>query len=106
MAFKDVREYIDVLEKAGELLHIKEEVNWELELGTIMRRAAEMGEPACCRGCGLLHIDRDGRCAFRHGAICPEKYTGLGGLPGGSDSRREGPLHCGCDQVFELQVQR
>ena len=47
MAFKDVREYIDVLEKAGELLHIKEEVNWEVELGTIMRRAAEMGEPAC-----------------------------------------------------------
>ena len=47
MAFKDLRDYIAVLEKAGELVHIKEKVTWELELGTIMRRAAVMGEPAC-----------------------------------------------------------
>ncbi len=47
MAFKDLREYIEVLDKNGELVHIREQVNWELELGTIMRRGAEIGAPAC-----------------------------------------------------------
>lgn len=47
MAFKDLREYIEVLDKAGEVLHIGKLVDWELEVGTILRRAAETGSPAC-----------------------------------------------------------
>ncbi len=46
MAFRDLREFIEVLDKAGELVHIREQVNWELELGTIMRRATETKAPA------------------------------------------------------------
>lgn len=47
MAFKDVREFIKALDKAGEIAHIKEEVDWDLELGAIERRAAETGAQAC-----------------------------------------------------------
>jgi 4-hydroxy-3-polyprenylbenzoate decarboxylase len=46
MAYADLREYIDRLEKEGELKRIKAEVDWNLELGAIMRRANDLREPA------------------------------------------------------------
>jgi 4-hydroxy-3-polyprenylbenzoate decarboxylase len=46
MPFRDVRDYADKLEQEGELLRIKEEVDWDLELGGIVRRATETGAPA------------------------------------------------------------
>ena len=46
MAFDSLREYIDRLEKEGELMRIKTEVNWNLELGAIMRRANDLRQPA------------------------------------------------------------
>jgi len=42
MAFRDVREFIDRLETEGELTRIKQEVDWNLEAGAILRRCSEM----------------------------------------------------------------
>lgn len=41
MALKDLREYVDVLERYGELVRIKQEVDWDCEAGAIFRRIHE-----------------------------------------------------------------
>ncbi|EFK07621.1 putative phenylphosphate carboxylase, alpha subunit [delta proteobacterium NaphS2] len=46
MAFRDLREFIDALEKEKELVKVKQEVDWNLEAGAIIRRAYEMEEKA------------------------------------------------------------
>jgi 4-hydroxy-3-polyprenylbenzoate decarboxylase len=46
MGFKDLREFIDVLDKEGELVRIKEEVDWDLEAAAISRRVYELEGPA------------------------------------------------------------
>lgn len=46
MAFKDVRQFITTLEKSGDLLRVKQEVDWDLEVGAISRRNYEMQGPA------------------------------------------------------------
>ncbi len=46
MAFRDLREYIDKLEEEGELRRIGAEVDWNLEIGAISRRAIELRAPA------------------------------------------------------------
>ncbi len=46
MPGNDLREYLEVLEKAGELLRITEEVDWYLEAGAIARRAQDLRAPA------------------------------------------------------------
>ena len=46
MPYADLREYMDKLETKGELHRIKKEVDWNLELGAIMRRANDLREPA------------------------------------------------------------
>jgi len=45
MAFKDHRDFFEILEKNGELLRISQEVDWDLEVGAIGRRTYEMGGP-------------------------------------------------------------
>ncbi len=46
MPFKDLREFIDRLEKEEEVQRISEEVDWNLEAGAMLRRSAEVGLPA------------------------------------------------------------
>ncbi|KKK73387.1 hypothetical protein LCGC14_2894340 [marine sediment metagenome] len=46
MPCKDLREYLEVLDKAGELVRITEEVDWYLEAGAIARRAQDLRVPA------------------------------------------------------------
>jgi 4-hydroxy-3-polyprenylbenzoate decarboxylase len=49
MAYKyfiDNREYIEALRKSGDLVDITEEVDWDLELGAIVRRVCEKKGPA------------------------------------------------------------
>ena len=46
MSFRDLREYLDRLEEEGELMRIKEEVDWNLEAGAIIRRAQDLRAPA------------------------------------------------------------
>ena len=45
MPFKDLREFIARLEKEGEAVRIEEEVDWNLEAGAMLRRAADGGLP-------------------------------------------------------------
>jgi len=46
MAFKDVRQFIEALSKTRDVVHIKQEVDWDLEVGAIGRRAYEKRGPA------------------------------------------------------------
>ena len=46
MPFKDLRDFIDRLEKEGDAQQIEEEVDWNLEAGAIIRRSNEQGLPA------------------------------------------------------------
>ncbi|MDP2643509.1 MAG: UbiD family decarboxylase [Desulfobacterales bacterium] len=46
MAFKDNRDFIAALEKTGDVVRIKNEVDWNLEAGGIVRRANELMAPA------------------------------------------------------------
>ncbi|OPY67003.1 MAG: 3-octaprenyl-4-hydroxybenzoate carboxy-lyase [Syntrophorhabdaceae bacterium PtaU1.Bin034] len=46
MPYADLREYIDRLEREGDLKRITAEVDWNLELGAVMRRANDLREPA------------------------------------------------------------
>lgn len=44
--YKDNREYIAALEAAGDLVRIKQEVDWDLEAGAIVRKVCEEKHPA------------------------------------------------------------
>jgi len=46
MAFSDLRDYIATLDRSGELVRIKREVDWDMELGAISRRNFEQSGPA------------------------------------------------------------
>ena len=46
MALKDLRDFIEALDKAGHLVKVKQEVDWNLEVGAIIRRACELQERA------------------------------------------------------------
>lgn len=46
MAYKDNRSYIAALEKTKDVVHIKKEVDWDNEVGAIVRRANETRAPA------------------------------------------------------------
>lgn len=46
MAIKDMRQWIEQLEKEGELLKIKEKVDWNLEIGGITQEAFDKEGPA------------------------------------------------------------
>mgnify|MGYP001341520835 CR=1 FL=1 len=46
MAAKEFRQFIEALEKTGDVLRISQEVDWDLEVGAIGRRAYERGDPA------------------------------------------------------------
>ena len=44
--YKDNREYIKALKKTGDLIEIRDEVDWDLEMGAIIRRMCEKKSPA------------------------------------------------------------
>ena len=46
MIFSDLRAYIETLEKEEELVHVKKEVDWNLELSGIIRRSYDLKAPA------------------------------------------------------------
>jgi len=43
---KDLREYLEALRAIGELVDVSAEVDWNLEMGAIIRRCYELGAPA------------------------------------------------------------
>ena len=44
--FNDTREFIEALRSSGDLVEIKDEIHWDLELGAISRLACEKDGPA------------------------------------------------------------
>jgi len=46
MAFKDNRDFIEALSKTGDVVPIKQEIDWDLEVGAIVRKANERREAA------------------------------------------------------------
>ncbi|MBQ9980020.1 MAG: UbiD family decarboxylase [Oscillospiraceae bacterium] len=42
MAYKDMREFLQKLEAEGELLHVKQQVDWKLEMGAVSRRLCDL----------------------------------------------------------------
>lgn len=46
MKMRDLRDFLTLLEKQGELVRIQEEVDWRLEMGAITRRCYDLGAPA------------------------------------------------------------
>ncbi len=46
MAFKDLRQFIDKLDETGDLVRIKQEIDWDLEAGAIGRHSYETSGPA------------------------------------------------------------
>jgi len=46
MAFKDVRQFMEALDKNGDLVRVKRAVDWDLEVGAISRRTYEKQGPA------------------------------------------------------------
>lgn len=46
MVFNDLREYIDCLDREGEIVHVEKEVDWNLEVGAVIRRSYDLKAPA------------------------------------------------------------
>lgn len=73
MKMRDLRDFLTVLERHGELVRIQEEVDWRLEMGAITRRCYDLGAPAAL---------------FENVKGYPRGYRTLGAPLG--QSRREG----------------
>jgi len=46
MIFKDLREFLNLLEEKNELVRIKEEVDWDEEIGALSQEAIFKNAPA------------------------------------------------------------
>jgi len=46
MGFKGCRDFVQALEKSGDIIHVKQEVDWDLEIGAITRHNCELSGPA------------------------------------------------------------
>jgi len=81
MAYQDLRDWINRLESENELLRIKAEVDWNIEIGAIARKALDEEGPA------LLFENikdyKDGRCRklFTGGIGTRKRLTMALGLP-------------------------
>ena len=42
VAFRDLRDYLAALDREGEVQHIEEEVDWDLEVGAVIRRSYDL----------------------------------------------------------------
>jgi 4-hydroxy-3-polyprenylbenzoate decarboxylase len=49
MAYRSLREFLDRLEAAGELVRVREPVDPVLEMAALADRAVKQGGPARCR---------------------------------------------------------
>jgi UbiD family decarboxylase len=72
MGYQDLREFINRLEQEGELQRIKAQVDWNLELGNIMRKVAAIKGPAV-----LFENVKDSQFRFFSGGCYGYKKLGL-----------------------------
>lgn len=81
MAFKDLREWIDRLDKEGELKRISAQVDWDREIGTITRTVQDANGPAL-----LFENIKDYNASwckrlFTSGLVTKERLSLMLGLP-------------------------
>ncbi len=55
---KDLRQFVEEIEKSGDLVRIKKEVDWEIEAGAISRRVYDQYGP--CSGSKISRITHSG----------------------------------------------
>lgn len=88
MAYKSFRTYVEELDKAGELTHIKAQVDWDSEIGAITRAIYKRRGPAMLFEnikdtpigslfCGAMHEDKKFGMMFDIGADIHEHYDFL-----------------------------
>lgn len=53
MAYQDLREWIEMLERENELSRVKTEVDWDLELGAVARENMDRKGPGGNKGTRL-----------------------------------------------------
>ena len=82
MAYRDLREFIKKLEEEGELRRVKKEVNWDIEIGTIMTKIFGMNGPAI-----LFENVRGSNFPLLSGAMFTDKRYALGIQASSSDKR-------------------
>jgi UbiD family decarboxylase len=74
---KDLREYLKTLDELGELQEINEVVDWNLEIGAIIRRAYDLRAPAPLFN-KIKDIEQGFRVLIRpHGLTKPLGTTGF-----------------------------
>jgi UbiD family decarboxylase len=81
MAYYDMREWIDRLEKEGELARIHEEVDWDLEIGGIAREVTDREGPALLFENIKDHKNTIGRKLFTCSLSTFSKIALMMGLP-------------------------
>ncbi len=72
MGYRDMREFIHKLEQEKELQRIKVEVDWDIEIGAIMRRVSKMNGPAC-----LFEKVKDSKYQVFSGGLATHKRYGM-----------------------------
>ncbi len=72
MSYKDLREFIIKLEQEGELQRIKAEVDWDVEIGAIIRKINKSYGPAC-----LFEKVKDSKYRVLSGGMLGHKKYGL-----------------------------
>src|SRR3989304_3213145 len=87
MAYKDLREWMDRLESEGELCRIKVPVDWNLEIGGIVRENARKKGPALLFERIKGYARTRGRKLFAGGLGTQERVALLLGLPKESPAR-------------------
>lgn len=92
MAFADLREFLSCLEKEGQLHRVKKEVNWNIEIGLVMRRVFDLRGPAV-----LFEMVKSSPYSLVSGAMGTYGLIGLG-------LRREGNPRTLINEVKEATI--
>src|SRR3990167_10492174 len=86
MSIKDNRQFIEALEKTGDVVRIKQEVDWDMEAGAIARRIDETGSPAAF--CEKITDYPEGYRLFCSPLSSFRRMAVAMGMPAGSPPRR------------------
>ena len=81
MGSKDLRSWLETLEAEGELKRIKAEVDWEGEIGAILRRLSAERGPAVLFENIKGHKDTWSRRLFTNGLVSRQRIAMMFGMP-------------------------
>jgi len=81
MAYQDLRDWINTLEKEGELSRVKEKVDWDLELGAVVQETLDRRGPALLFENVKDHEHTIGRKVFSNSVGAYSRVALMLGLP-------------------------